>query len=137
LHLTQQQTHAAAIGVLLGETVGDLGERLAGRDPDRYRNPGPLSHGAAQLAGMGFKACLEAGEAKERFVDRVDFQIGREARDRAHHATAHVAVERVIRAADDDTGRFEAVAAQVPRVAHHDAERLGLIAAGDHAAIIV
>ena len=46
---------AAAFGVFLGEAVGDLGQRLGRRDPDRDRNPGPLLDRAAQLARMRFK----------------------------------------------------------------------------------
>ena len=45
---------------------------------------------------MGLKPLLEAGETEKRFVDRIEFELRREVGQNAHHARAHVAIERVI-----------------------------------------
>ena len=58
-------------------------------------------------------------------------------RQHAHDAGAHVAVERVVARADDHAVPGEALPVQVPGCAHLDAERLGLVRAGDDAAIVV
>ncbi len=123
--------------ILLRHVIGDFGERLGRRDADRHRNPGPLKHGGAQRPGMAFEARAEAAEAEKGFVDRIDFEIGRETAQHAPHARAHIAVERVIARPHDDAGGFETIAMQMPWRAHGDAERLGLVAARDHAAVVV
>ena len=86
---------------------------------------------------MGFEPVLEAAEAEERLVDRVDFELRREVGKRPHHPRAHVAVEGVVAGTDDDTLRVHARAADMPGLAHGDAERLGFVGAGDHAAVVV
>jgi hypothetical protein len=41
---------------------------------------------------MRLEPMLEAGQAQKRLVDRVDFEIGREAGEDPHHARAHIAI---------------------------------------------
>jgi len=55
----------------------------------------------------------------------------------AHDPRAHIAVERVVRAANDDVRLGRLFLVEVPGVAHEDAKRLGLIAAGDDAAVVI
>jgi hypothetical protein len=54
-----------------------------------------------------------------------------------HDAGADVAVERVITGADNDALGVHALAADMLGLAHEDAQRLGLVAAGDDAAVVV
>ena len=86
---------------------------------------------------MAFETRAETAEAEKGFVDRIDFEIGREGAQHLHHPAAHIAVERVIARPHDDAGGLESLAMQMPRRAHGDAERLGFVAARDHAAVIV
>ena len=86
---------------------------------------------------MAFKPRAETRHAEKRFVDRIDFEIGREVAQHLHYPRAHIAVERVIARPHDDAGGREAITMQVPRRAHIDAERLGFVAARDHAAVVV
>jgi hypothetical protein len=65
--------------ILFRGVIGDFGERLGRRDADRHRNPRPLKHGGAQRAGMAFETRAETLQAEKGFVDRIDFEIGREA----------------------------------------------------------
>ena len=133
----QQQHHAAVFLIPLRDVIGDLGERLGGRNADRDRNASPLPHRGAQRARVRFEARAKAFHAEEGFVDRVDFEIGCEVAQHLHHARAHIAIERVIARAHDDARFLELRAVQMPRCAHGDAERLRLVAAGDHAAVVV
>ena len=104
--------------------------------------PTPESRSIAAPSAAARAACAssrdpKAVEAEKGLVDRVDFQGGREAAENAHDAPAHVAIEGVVRRADDHALRIDPLPAQVPRLAHADAERLGLVRAGDHTAIVV
>jgi hypothetical protein len=99
----------------------------------------PVHHSTAArsaLASASSRAPRPA-HAEKSFVDRIDFEIGREGAQHIHHPAAHIAVERVVARAHDHTGRRETHAVQVPRRPHLDAERLRLVAARDHAAVIV
>ena len=57
--------------------------------------------------------------------------------ENAHHAAAHVAVERVIARPHHDAGLAETLAAQMPGRAHLDAERFRFVRSRDDAAVIV
>ncbi len=57
--------------------------------------------------------------------------------ERLHHAAAHVAVERVIAGEDGDAVPGDLLLYLEIGVAHLEAEGFGLVAAGDHAAVIV
>ena len=86
---------------------------------------------------MGLQPILEAAQAEEGFIDRVDFKIGGEVCQHPHDAGADVAVEGVIAGAHGYAVPVEAVFVQVPGSAHFDAKGLGLVAAGNHAAVVV
>ena len=77
-----------------------------------------------------------AGQIQERLVDRVDFGFGGELLERLHHAAAHVAVERVVAGEDGDAVPLDQRADLEGRIAHVEAEGLGLVAAGDDAAVV-
>lgn len=86
---------------------------------------------------MAFEMRFEPAKAEESFVDRIDFKIGGEGAQHLHNPAAHIAIERVIARPHDHAGVLELPAMQVPRRAHGDPERLGLVAARDHAAVVV
>jgi hypothetical protein len=77
------------------------------------------------------------GQIQERLVDGIDFHLRGELLQRLHDAAAHVAVERVIARKDGDGVPLGQLADFEIRVAHLEAEGLGLVAAGDHATVIV
>ena len=74
----EENADPAGGGVLLRQAVGDLGQRLRRRDSDRDRNPRPLLDRASQSRACASHLGFEAGEAQKRFVDRIDFEVGRE-----------------------------------------------------------
>jgi hypothetical protein len=86
---------------------------------------------------MSLQPVLKTAKAQERLIDGIDFEVGREIRQRLHDAGADIAIEGVIARAHDDALPNEPLFVEVPRRAHLNAESLGLIAAGDHAAIVV
>ena len=74
----EEKANPAGGGVLLRQAIGHLGQRLRRRNSDRDRNPGPLLHRASQIARMCLTPGFEPDQAQERFVDRIDFEVGRE-----------------------------------------------------------
>ena len=133
----QQHADAAGRGVALGRPVRDLGQRLGRGDADRYGDPRPLQHCRPEEARVRLEPVLEAAEAEEGLVDRVDLQLAAEVRQDAHHPRRQVAVEGVVRATHHDAAAGVAVLHEVPGVAHDDPEGLGLVRAGDDAPVVV
>jgi hypothetical protein len=86
---------------------------------------------------MRFETMLEPGQAENGLVDGVDFEIGREACEDAHHPRAHIAIERVIAGSHDHALAAELLLIEMPGRAHGNAERFCLVAARDHAAVVV
>jgi hypothetical protein len=86
---------------------------------------------------MAFEPLAEPLQAEKGFVDRVNFEIGRETAQHVHHPAAHIAVEGVIARPHDHAGSREPIFVQMPRRAHGDAKRLGFVAARDHATVVV
>ena len=122
----------------LGKAVRGLGECLGRADAHRYRNAGLAADRAANFLRISFEpGGVESGEIQKRFVDAVNLYLGREALQHLHHAVAHVAVERVIGRKHRDVVALDLGPLLKVRVAHLEAERLGLVAPGDHAAVIV
>ena len=50
------------------------------------------------------RAARRSRPAEKGFVDRIDFEIGREVAQHLHHPRAHIAIERVIARPHDDAG---------------------------------
>jgi hypothetical protein len=129
---------AAAGQVFLGAVVRHLGERFSHGDADRDRDTGPLQHALPQQACLRFKSgWFEVAETEESLVDRVELEIGCGLGKDTHHARAHVAIERVVARAHAQNILADALAHHMPRLAHYDAERFGLVRARDHAAVVV
>ena len=48
---------------------------------------------APQLTRVRLTLRLEAGQAQEGVIYRIDFEVGREVGENAHHVATHVAIE--------------------------------------------
>ena len=69
----QQQHSPPVFLILLGDVIGDLGQRLGRRDADRDRNAGPLQHRGAQRAGVRFEArCAESLSTMPRKASSIE-----------------------------------------------------------------
>jgi hypothetical protein len=88
------------------------------QNADRHRNTGPLQHALAQRPPMRLKPRLETAEAEKGFVDRLEFKLGREVGEDAHHASAHIAIQRVIARSHAQDPCVDALAQKVPGLAH-------------------
>ncbi len=125
-----------AIGAL-GDVIGELGERLCAADADTYWNADPLQDALAYRVTSGHEVAADAAHADEALVDAVDLLLRSKAGGDRRHAVAHVAVEREVRRQGDDAGVGELLPDLEPGRTHRDAERLGLVAARDRAAVVV
>ena len=120
----------------LRELVAGFREHLRSPEADADGNAGPLADQGAQFAS-DTRRIGDAGEVAKGFVDAVNLHGGKLRGENGHDAGAHVAVERVVRAAHDDVVPAQLGADFELGIAHLDAEGLGFVAAGDHAAVVV
>ena len=131
------QTPSAA-GSFLARWLAALASVLVGPMPTLTGMPVHcLTVRRMSAARSASRSVGDAGQIQERLVDRVDFDLGGELLQRLHDAAAHVAVERVIAGKDGDAVPLDQVADLEIRIAHLEAEGLGLVAAGDDAAVVV
>ena len=118
--------------------VGDLRERAGGGEADAAGDADPAQDAGAdpgpelRPVGRGRR-----GEVQERLVDGVLFDVGREGAERGDDAGGEVAVELVVRGAEDDAGAGGRFAEAEVGLAHRDAEGLAFGRAGDDAAVVV
>ena len=133
------QADALVALVSLAVVGGHLGERLGGGDADGQRDAGALADDADNpLAIVAQRlAAAHAGEVEKGLVDGVGHERGCELGEERHDAAAHVAIEVVVGAEDGHAVFLDQLARLVERDAHRDAERLGLVAAGDDAPVVV
>ena len=117
--------------------VRQLGQGLCGRDPDAAGNADPLVDASANLPSSLDQITSHTMQPDERLVDAVDLLRGPQSRSQAHHAVAHVAVEREVGRQGNQPGLLLKVPDLEPRLAHLDAERLGLIGACNGTPIVV
>ena len=121
----------------LGDVVRQLGQGLGRADANATGDPRPGQDARAHGAGTVYQVALDALQPDEGLIDRVDLLVRPQACGQAHHPIAHVPVELKVRRQADQPGFIFEVADLVPRVAHADAQVLGLVRAGNRAAIVV
>lgn len=88
------------------------------------------------MAALG-QVASHALQPDERLINAVDFLRRTQPRCQAHHAIAHVAIQREIRAQGHQAVRFFHVPDLEPRCPHLDPQGFCLIAAGNGAAIVI
>ena len=122
----------------LGDVTGDLGQGLGPGDADRYRNAGPAFDGGADILTVSLQpASLKAGQVEECLVDGIKLDIGGKGLKGTHYAGRHVAVQWVVGGIDLNVVTADFAARLEQRFAHGDAERFGLVGAGNDAAVVV
>lgn len=117
-----------AIGTLLPDVVGDLGERLRGREADAARDADPAEYLGADAPSVCGVVCGGGrGWEDKRLVDGVLLHVhGLLAEDR-DDAARHIAVELVVGRAEAQLARRLAGLEMEVGRAHRDAERLELV----------
>lgn len=139
LPVPRQQRHRAAGDFpFLGDPVGDLGEHFRGADADRDRQAEPLSdrfHDPPRVV----QRCRfrEIRQTEKRLVDGVDFQVRGKLTQHGHQPRGKVAVQGVVGREDPRAVPPEQLADVADRRPHRDAQRLDLLGAGHHAAVVV
>lgn len=135
---TVHQAGALQLGVLLAEFRRDLGQRFGRGDADAHGNARIAAYRAADVPSQLLQPSgFDAPQVEERLVDGVYLGGGNHAAERPDHAPRHVAVEVEITRKDGDAVPFFEVADLEIGVSHADAERLGLVRARDHTAVVV
>ena len=132
-----EQVHAAgAFLELLGHSVGHLGQCARAANPHAHGNP----HLAQDLAPHQSPPGRRVGDAvdvHEGLVDGIGLQVRGVHPQHLGHAGRQVAVQGVVAGEDGDAPPTHQVADLVERRAHGHADRLGLVALGHHAAVVV
>ena len=122
----------------LGDSVGELSQRLGRTDPDRDRDSGPAKNAGAEIAApCGEVGNCQAVQIEEALVDAVDLDTRCSGGENARDPFRQVAVKSVVRLKDNDAVLLDDVAHLEEGHAHGDAEHLRLVRSGDHAAVIV
>ena len=135
---TVHQAGALQLGVLLAEFRRDLGQRFGRGDADAHGDARIAAYRAADVPSQLLQSSgFDAPQVEERLVDGVYLGGGNHAAERPDHAPRHVAVEVEITRKDGYIMPFFEVADLEIGVSHADAERLGLVRARDHAAVVV
>ena len=80
---------------------------------------------------------MHAGKVQETLIDGIHLHPWRHFAQHIHHPCRDIAVQRVIAAEHLNAVRLDQVADLEVRLAHTDAQRLGLVAAAHHTAIVV
>lgn len=116
------------VGTLLADVVGDLGERLCGREAHAAGNPHPAEDLGAEAAAIG-EVVGGGGRWRmdERLVDGILFNVQRLVAENRDNAARHIAVQLVVRGAEVQLARLLAVLELVVGSSHLDAERLELV----------
>ena len=133
-----EQADAVVLRILLGDTVGDLGERLGLGYPHTGGDAGPLQYGLADMGAVGRQVVIvEAVETQERFVYRIYFGSGRESGEDAHHPARHIAVEGIVGGEYCYIVLLYQLFELVGGFTHRDAQCLGLVGASYDAAVVI
>lgn len=120
-----------------GDGVGQFGQGLGGADADAGRDADPLEDAPADGAGAPDQITGDAAQVDEAFVDGIDLLRVAQACGQAHHAVAHVAIQRKVGRQGHKPGLLLQVADLEPGRTHLDAQRFGLVRAGNGAAVVV
>ena len=117
-----------AVGTLLPDVVGDLGERLRGREADAARDADPAENlGADALPVCGVVCGGGRGREDERLVDGVLLHVHGLLAENRYDAARHIAVQLVVGRAEAQLARRLAVLKLEVGRTHWDAERLELV----------
>ena len=87
----------------LGDSVGELSQRLGRTDPDRDRDSGPAKNAGAEIAApCGEVGNCQAVQIEEALVDAVDLDTRCSGGENARDPFRQVAVKSVVRRKDND-----------------------------------
>ncbi len=125
--------------ILFRGEVGQLRQRLGGRNPDAHLQMQFLLYSRLNGAAKRLKRLAEADAAQveKGLINAVDLNRRRHLLQRGHHAQAHIGIERIVRTENLHPMLAQRLFQLKKRRAHLNAKRFGLCAAGDNAAVVV
>ena len=134
----QEGEHPVMLRVFLGHAVGDLGQGLGGTKADGDRDTGLLPNGVPDVLA-GYTQGLLAGQRQpnKRLINGIDLNFGLQAAQYLHDPLGHVAVQGIVGGKDPDPVTLDQWFALEIWLTHLDAQGLGLVGAGDDAAVVV
>ncbi len=106
------------------------------RDAYSHRNASVHQHLAADLPPELGQVARDAGQVGKFFINAVGLRFRHHRLDDAHHALGDIAVQRVVAAESDDAMPAQQILdLKIGRAHFH--EGFGVVASGNHAAIVV
>lgn len=118
--------------------VGEFGQGFGGRNPHAGRDADPLADPLPYLLPVDGQILVgEAPQVDETLVYRVNLLPWAELADDRHHPPRQIPVESVVAGQHHDPVLPHNVPHLEQRHPHADAQRLGLVRSGHHAAVVV
>lgn len=134
----QHDKHPAMLRVFLGQAVGDLGQGFGGAKADGDRDAGLLPDGLPDvLAGPAQGLLAGQRQPDKGLINGIDLHFGLQPAQYLHDPLGHVAVQGIIGGEDPDPVALNQGFAAEIWLPHLDAQPLGLVGAGDDAAVVV
>ena len=128
---------AIELGVFLAELRCNLREGLGRCDAHRHRDRSLSPALPGDLLGVLVEVHVDPVQVQERLVDGIDLDTRGVGAEDLLDPSRHVAVQREIPGEDSHIVLLHDVPYLEERVAHLDAECLGLVAPGHRAAVVV
>jgi len=130
-------TASVETGILLGQFRGDLRQGLCRGDADADGDPDVAADGASDCSAEPVERFGHAAQVEKGLVDRVDLDTRDQRAERGHHAARQVSVEGEVGREDRNLPLLDERPDLIEGLPHADAEGLGLVRAGDDAAVVV
>lgn len=130
-------TATLQFGIAFGQPAGDFGEGLGGGDADADGDARILQDRATDAAAHRIERLIDPLQIEKGLVDGVNLERGDQLPQRGHHTPRQVAIEREIGRKECDAIAFDGGAHLKKGLSHPYSEGLGLVRAGDDAAVVV
>ncbi|KQO32716.1 hypothetical protein ASF15_25215 [Pseudomonas sp. Leaf83] len=128
--------HHPALAAPLGGPIGQLCEGFRCADADPHRHARQALHLRANVPPVASQRPAQPGQVEKALVDRIHLKPRRQLAQHPHHPGGNVTVQRIIAAECQHAVRLHQVADLEERLAHSNAQRLGLVAAAHHTAVV-
>jgi len=135
----RQVDHALRSAIFFRRVVGQLRQRLGGRNPNAHLKMQLPLHARLHRPAKGLQrlAKADAAQVEKSLIDAVHLHRWCHLLQRGHDPQAHIGIERIVRAENLHPVLAQRLFQLKKGGAHADAERFGLCAAGNNAAVVV
>ena len=134
----QDGRHPTIFRILFCHAVGDLGQCLGRAKADADWDAGLLSDGVPDVLTGNAQSFLAGQRQPDKgLVDGINLNLGLQMAQYLHDPLGHVAIQSIIGGKDSDSVPLDQGLALEIWLPHLDAQGLGLVGAGDDAAVVV